>query len=186
MTRLRNRVRITGKYFPFRREGFVSLVVGQNREPTPGFEERWAIAVRLANRRIADAIAKHFLTDKELAAQVAACISDSPFPQLRTLSWLRSVLLRLAQERALWDVPLPILARVRGMRTQQQLPVVSTYKAKSIGMPQEREFPLTPQPNCPHCKSEDITYRDLIRNGAKMVLIFCTKCGAILAAVNRD
>jgi len=168
----------------------VSLL-GQDSEPSAGFEERWAIAVRLANRQIADVTAKRFLADKELCAEVAACISDSPLPQLRTLSWLQSVLVRLAQESrrlasALTDVPTPRVARFCGLQRQQQIPIAPTYKTKSIGKLQEREFPLMPQPNCPHCRSEDITYRNLIRCGVKMILIFCTKCGAILASVNRD
>ena len=38
------------------------------------------------------------------------------------------------------------------------------------------------EPNCRHCKSSEITYRNVIPNRVRLVLIYGTKCGAILAA----
>jgi len=76
----------------------VSPVLSQNGEPRSGFEEKWVVAVRAANRRIADVSAKRLLADRELASAVTDCISETPLPQLQTLSWLRGVLLRLAYE----------------------------------------------------------------------------------------
>jgi len=99
-------------------------------------EDRWAVAVRLANRQIADAIAERFLADEELAAEVAACLSDSPLPQLHTLSWLRKILVKLAHEptrrpaKVRGELP-RLVAIVRGPpSTEEHLPKVFPYMLK--------------------------------------------------------
>ena len=98
------------------------------------FKDTWALAVRAANRQIADAIAKRFLADEELAAEFEACLFDSPLPQLHTLSWLRKILVKLAHEKrgpARMRQEPPLVAIVRGSpSTEGQLPKVFPYMLK--------------------------------------------------------
>jgi len=72
--------------------------MSQNKEPLT-FEEKWAFAVKAASRRISDAHAKRLMANKKLAEVIEACICETPLPQLKTLSWMRNVLLRLSRQR---------------------------------------------------------------------------------------
>jgi transcription elongation factor Elf1 len=40
------------------------------------------------------------------------------------------------------------------------------------------------EPICPHCKSTESTGVRRVKAGVHVILIFCSRCGAILAAVN--
>jgi hypothetical protein len=84
----------------------------------PNFQEKWAVAIRALKRLIPDAEAKRLLANKKLAQIVADTINESSLPQLQTLSWLRSLLLRLSRcpPRLTGETDRPMLNTINTMR----------------------------------------------------------------------
>jgi hypothetical protein len=90
-------------------------------EKPPKFEEKWAVAIRALNRLISDAEAKRLLANTKLAQIVADTIEESSLPQLQTLSWLRSLLLRLSRCPPLTDETERPMLNVRRNPMNQEL-----------------------------------------------------------------
>jgi hypothetical protein len=65
-------------------------------EKPPNFQKKLAVAIRALKGLIPDTEAKRLLANTKLAQIVADTIEESSLPQLQTLSWLRSLLLRLS------------------------------------------------------------------------------------------
>ena len=72
----------------------------QNEESFP-FEAKWAVAIKAANRRLPDAIARRIYDNQWLARAVQECTAESQLPQLQTLSWMRDVLLQVVHGKKL-------------------------------------------------------------------------------------
>jgi len=72
----------------------------------PDFQEKWTAAIRALKHLIPDAHAKRLLANKKLAQIVADSIDESSLPQLQTLSWLRSLLLRLSRCSEIEGLPI--------------------------------------------------------------------------------
>jgi hypothetical protein len=64
---------------------------------SPDFEERWEVAIAALSRLMPDAEVKRLLANQQLAQIVEETVDESSLPQLQTLSWLRSLLLRLSR-----------------------------------------------------------------------------------------
>ena len=64
---------------------------------SPDFQERWDVVIATLKRLMPDAEVKRLLANQQLAQIVEETVDESSLPQLQTLSWLRSLLLRLSR-----------------------------------------------------------------------------------------
>jgi hypothetical protein len=83
----------TGKYFPHLT---LEPTMNHGGKP-PDFQERWAVVITALKRLMPDAEVKRLLANHKLAQIVEEAVDESSLPQLQTLSWLRSLLLRLSR-----------------------------------------------------------------------------------------
>jgi len=70
------------------------------RTKRPSYDERWALAIRAVSRKLPTRVAKRLAENEELSLTIGSCMAETPLPQLRTMRWMREVLLCVAH----WNV----------------------------------------------------------------------------------
>jgi hypothetical protein len=70
------------------------------RKKVPSFDQQWALAIRAVSRKLPSHVAKRLAADEELALTIGSCMAETPLPQLRTMRWMREVLMCVAH----WNV----------------------------------------------------------------------------------